>query len=140
MCVDYFINVKYSIFSDDRTDMHKSRMENMNEDLFDRFPDAGLIKTVDEPKSDISSAQKAQLNRRGNALFNSGDIETARRIFQTTGYSDGLMRVGEYYLENGQPIDALKMFKLAHDGKRSDELIERAALAIRKMLDEEVKA
>lgn len=115
-------------------------MENMNEDLFDRFPEAGLIKTVDEPKSDISSAQKAQLNRRGNTLFNSGEIETARRIFQTTGYSDGLMRVGEYYLANDQPIDALKMFKLAHDGKRSDELIERAALAIRKILDKEVKA
>jgi hypothetical protein len=115
-------------------------MENMNEDLFDRFPDAGLIKTVDEPKSDISSAQKAQLNRRGNALFNAGDTETARRIFQTTGYSDGLMRVGERYLDGGQPVDALKMFKLAHDGKRSDELIERAALAIRKILDEEEKA
>jgi tetratricopeptide (TPR) repeat protein len=62
-------------------------------------------------------------------LFNAGDTETARRIFQTTGYSDGLMRVGERYLDGGQPIDALKMFKLAHDGKRSDELIERAALS-----------
>ena len=112
----------------------------MNEELFDRFPESGLIKTVDEPKSDISSAQKAQLNRRGNTLFNDGDIETARRIFQTTGYSDGLMRVGERYLDDGQPIDALKMFKLAHDSKRSDELIERAALAIRKILDEKEKA
>lgn len=140
MFVDYLTNIKYSILSNGRNGMNKFRMENMNEDLFDRFPEAGLIKTVDEPKSDISSAQKAQLNRRGNSLFNSGDIETARRIFQTTGYSDGLMRIGERYLDNGQPIDALKMFKLAHDGKRSDELIERAALAIRKILDEEEKA
>lgn len=140
MFVDFFGDIKYSILSDERNDMHKSRMENMNEDLFDRFPESGLIKTVDEPSSDISSAQKAQLNRRGNALFNAGDTETARRIFQTTGYSDGLMRVGEKYLDGGQPIDALKMFKLAHDSNRSGVLIERAALAIRKILDEEENA
>lgn len=106
--------------------------------LPENFPDDGLIKTVDEPNEELSSAQKVQLNRRGNALFNSGDIETSRRIFQTTGYSDGLMRVGESYLEAKRPIDALKMFKLSHDQARSSALIEKAAMAIRKMLDEEV--
>jgi hypothetical protein len=106
--------------------------------LPDNFPDDGLIKTVDEPNENLSSAQKAQLNRRGNVLFNSGDIETARRIFQTTGYSDGMIRVGESYLESKHPIEALKMFKLSHDQARSAELIEKAAMAIRKMLDEEV--
>jgi hypothetical protein len=106
--------------------------------LPDNFPDEGLIKTVDEPNEELSSAQKAQLNRRGNVLFNSGDIETARRIFQTTGYSDGLIRVGESYLEAKRPIDALKMFKLSHDQARSAILIEKAAMVISKMLDEEV--
>ncbi len=104
------------------------------------FPEGGLIKTVDEPNKDLSPSEKAQLNRRGNAIYNSGDIETARRIFQTTGYSDGLIRVGETYLRLGKPVDALKMFKLSHDQARSDELIEKAALAIRKMLEEKEKA
>jgi len=76
------------------------------------------------------------LNRRGNILYNKGEIETARRIFQTTGYSDGLSRVGESYLDQGRPIDALKMFKLSHDQVRSTELVEKAAIAIRKMLEE----
>jgi len=111
----------------------------MDQTIFQNFPDDGLIKTVDEPNGDLSSEQKAQLNRRGNAIFNKGDIETARRIFQTTGYSDGLMRVGESYLSAGQPVDALKMFKLSHDQKRSAELVERAAQAIRKMLTEKEK-
>ncbi len=111
----------------------------MDQNLFEKFPDAGLIKTVDEPNGELSSAQKAQLNRRGNVIFNKGDLETARRIFQTTGYSDGLMRVGEAYLAAGRPVDALKMFKLSHDPGRSEELLERAALAIRKMLDEKEK-
>jgi len=39
-------------------------------------------------------------------------------------------------MDAGRPVDALKMFKLAHDQARSAELIERAAMAIRKMLDE----
>jgi len=111
----------------------------MDESIFEKFPEDGLIKTVDEPNKELSSGQKAQLNRRGNALFNQGDIETARRIFQTTGYSDGLMRVGEAYMRSGQPVDALKMFKLSHDQVRSTELVEKAAFAIRKMLDEKEK-
>lgn len=100
------------------------------------FPDEGLIKTVDAPNEELSTAEKARLNRRGNELFNSGDVETARRVFQTTGYSDGLMRVGESYLAAGKPVDALKMFKLSHDQARSAELVEKAAMAIRKMLSE----
>lgn len=108
----------------------------MDQTVFENFPEGGLIKTVDEPNGELTPAQKAQLNRRGNVLFNKGDIETARRIFQTTGYSDGLMRVGETYLEAGRPVDALKMFKLSHDQGRTGQLVERAAQAIRKMLDE----
>jgi hypothetical protein len=111
----------------------------MDETLFAKFPEGGLIKTVDEPNTDLKPEQKVQLNRRANALFNQGDTETARRIFQTTGYSDGLIRVGERYLEEDKPIDALKMFKLAHEDGRSNELVQRAALAIRKMLLEEEK-
>ncbi|MBU0934640.1 MAG: hypothetical protein KKC64_03420 [Spirochaetes bacterium] len=109
----------------------------MDEKLFEQFEDSGLIKTVDRPAEGIDSSQKVQLNRRGNELFNKGQIDTARRIFQTTGYSDGLIRVGEHYLEKSQPIDALKMFKLAHEHTRCDMLIEKAALAIRKLLEEE---
>ena len=109
----------------------------MDESIFEKFPEGGLIKTVDEPSQALKPDQKVQLNRRANQLFNEGDIEAARRIFQTTGYSDGLIRVGERYLEDGRPIDALKMFKLAHDESKGAELVQRAALAIRKMLEDE---
>lgn len=111
----------------------------MDERFLENFPDGGLIKTVDEPNGELSAEQKVHLNRRGNILYNGGDIETARRIFQTTGYSDGLIRVGESYMDAGRPVDALKMFKLSHDQARSAELVERAAMAIRKMLDEKDK-
>jgi len=109
----------------------------MNTILPENFPDEGLIKTTDEPNEELSSNQKVHLNRKGNELFNKGEVDSARRIFQTTGYSDGLIRVGEFYVKQGKMVDALKMFKLSHDRSRCNELTEKAAFAIRKMLEEE---
>jgi hypothetical protein len=102
-----------------------------------RFPEEGLIKTTDLPSSRLGGEQKVGLNRKGNELFNSGDIEAARRIFLTTGYSDGLIRVGDFYMGKEKPIDALKMYWLAHAKNKSEELIQRMALVIQKFLKEE---
>jgi hypothetical protein len=109
----------------------------MGNDLFARFPHEGLIKSADSANTAIQGEQKAGLNRKGNELFNAGEVEAARRIFLTTGYSDGLIRVGNLYLADKRPIDALKMFWLAHDTEKSTELIQRMALVIQKFLKEE---
>ncbi|HRY72218.1 MAG TPA: hypothetical protein P5165_03240 [Spirochaetia bacterium] len=109
----------------------------MDKKAFDRFSGECLIKTSDAPTQGMEGESKAKLNRKGNELFNRGEIETARRIFQTTGYSDGLIRVGDKYLEGGRPVDALKMFWLAKDEKRKDALVLQAVLAIQKLLAEE---
>jgi hypothetical protein len=109
----------------------------MDKKLFERFPSDGLIKTADKPYSGVGSDQKVKLNRKGNELFNKGDIENARRIFQTTGYSDGLIRVGDRYMADRQPVEALKMYWLAHDDRRAEELIGNIALVIQNLLTEE---
>jgi len=109
----------------------------MDKNPFARFPSEGLIKTADRPQPEVVSGDKARLNRRGNELFNRGDIETARRIFQTTGYSDGLIRVGERYLAERRPVDALKMFWLAHDERRIESSIATVSLVIQNLLREE---
>jgi hypothetical protein len=96
----------------------------------------GLIKSADLPTPGVESDRKVKLNRKGNELFNGGDVEAARRIFQTTGYSDGLIRVGDRYLSERRPIEALKMYKLARDDKRSERLIADAALVIQYFLSE----
>jgi hypothetical protein len=106
----------------------------MDKTLFERFPKDGLIKTADLPTPGIRSDSKVKLNRRGNELFNSGDFEAARRIFQTTGYSDGLIRVGDRYMSQSKPIEALKMYRLARDEKKSEAIIATAALVIHNML------
>lgn len=108
----------------------------MDKKAFDRFSSESLIKTSDAPLSGLERDEKARLNRKGNELFNRGELETARRIFQTTGYSDGLIRVGDKYLETLRPVDALKMYWLAKDEKKKQALVELAVLAIQKLLDE----
>ena len=94
----------------------------------------GFIKQTERPSPAVDAAQKAFLNRKGNLLFNEGNIEGARRIFMTTGYSDGLTRIGDYYKSKGRAIDALEMYRLAPNKKKADELIMQLAMLIKTML------
>jgi len=96
---------------------------------------SAFVKTTVPPR--ITSSQKVALNRRGNVLFNEGDVEGARRIFEATGYSDGLTRVGDYYKSQNRPIDALRMYWIAPDRAKSEPLIERLATILRSMIRED---
>lgn len=95
-----------------------------------------FIKVTDTPISGLTSAQKVILNRKGNVLLNEGKTEEARRIFITTGYSDGLTRIGNKYLEKNKSVDALKLFLLAHNLKKSEPIIEKMASIISIMIKE----
>lgn len=99
----------------------------------------GFIKIVKTGRSEISSSDKAALIRKGNELFNSGKYETARRIFLTTGYSDGLIRMGDYYMKNKNPVDALKMYWIAPAPDLFEQVSEQTAAVISKWLKEEEK-
>lgn len=103
-------------------------------DDFSRFEGNGLIKTTDFPVQNLNGEQKAALNRKGNVFFNEGEIEAAKRIFITTGYSDGLSRVGSYYEQKGQDLDALKLYWLAHNKRKAEPIIEKLALVIESMI------
>jgi len=94
-----------------------------------------FIKKTIPPK--IDGSQKAALNRKGNMLFNSGKIEEARKIFITTGYSDGLSRVGDYYKSQNRPLEALRMYWLAPDKAKSNTMIIQLAGIIQNMVNED---
>ncbi|MCQ2612006.1 MAG: hypothetical protein MJ183_00185 [Treponemataceae bacterium] len=94
----------------------------------------GFIKTSDSPVSTLTDQQKVILNRKGNMLFNQGDILGARRLFITTGYSDGLTRVAEVSREQGDELDALKLYWLAHNKKQAEPLIEKLAQIISQVI------
>jgi hypothetical protein len=96
---------------------------------------AVFIKTVKRPP--IDGSQKAALNRKGNVLYNSGNIEGARRIFLTTGYSDGLSRIGDYYKSKGRILDALQMYWIAPDKPKSEAILMQVSALIQSLIHEE---
>ncbi|MEL3913387.1 hypothetical protein [Treponema pedis] len=91
----------------------------------------GFIKTAEQPIKGLSAEQKAKLNRKGNEFFNKKDIQAAERIFMTTGYSDGLTRIGDYYVLNNEKIKALKFYRLAHNKNKENMLLDEFAAIIR---------
>lgn len=101
----------------------------------DTIPE-GFIKVTDNPVQGLSSEQKAILNRKANTMFNSGNIEDARRIFITTGYSDGLTRVGDYYMDKNESLKALKQYTLAHNQRKAEPVIEDIAKIISTLIKE----
>jgi hypothetical protein len=104
--------------------------------IFNKFENESVfIKTTIKPS--MTSYQKAALNRKGNMLYNSGDVEEARRIFMTTGYSDGLSRIGDYYKSENRLIEALHMYWLAPDKTKSEPIMTQLAAMIQALIHEE---
>lgn len=105
------------------------------EKIFERFGEPkGFVKTTVDPS--IDGHTKAALNRKGNALYNAGDFEGARRIFLTTAYSDGLSRIGDHYKSSGRPLDALKMYWTAPDKTKAEPIIQQLSEIIRHLINE----
>jgi hypothetical protein len=103
---------------------------------FERFKEQNVfVKTTVPPL--IDDAQKVALNRKGNTLYNQGDIEGAKRIFLTTGYSDGLSRIGDYYKSKGRILDALRMYWIAPDHTKSEPIIKQLSSLITNILQNE---
>jgi len=105
----------------------------MDKKILEKFDDQNAFIKVSAP-SPVGGSDKAALNRKGNQKFNEGDIEGARRIFMTTGYSDGLSRVGDFYKSKDRLLEALRMFWMAHDKNKIEPLIEKLAFSLQDML------
>ena len=103
---------------------------------FEKFDGQNSFIKVSSP-SQVESSQKAVLNRKGNQLFNEGNIEAARRIFMTTGYSDGISRVGDHYKSQNKSLEALRMYWIAPDRTRSEILIEQLAAVLQSLIQED---
>ncbi len=112
-------------------------MQDNLESLLKNIPTNGFLKLTAEQPDDLSISNKAALIRKGNILFNSGDFEKAKRIFVTTGYTDGLIRIGDYYLKQGNPLEAVRMYWLAPAPDKVESWMNKAAGTISKWLCED---
>ncbi len=110
-------------------------------DMKDRNPvevsSAGFLKVGNLDPDTIDRSRRAALIRKGNELFNNGQYETAQRIFLTVRYSDGLIRLGNYHMKSGRPLDAFRLFWVAGDRRRIDEMTEQMAGVLRRWLKED---
>jgi hypothetical protein len=86
----------------------------------------------------LTPKERIQLIRKGNELLNEGNIEMAEKIFISTAYKDGLIRLGDYYyFDQKNVFKALNLYLEAKYEKRIKELTERMALILKKWLNED---
>lgn len=110
------------------------------EELLSRLPKEGLLKTTVQRPSPLPQEQKAALIRKGNQLFNQGKYELARKIFVTTGYSDGLIRLGDQYMKQSKPLEAFRLYLLAPDARKVEALLARTVAVVQHWLAEKPPA
>jgi hypothetical protein len=107
------------------------------EDILKKLPKSGFLKTTDENHLQLTDEKRAALIRKGNELFNEGKYELAKRVFITTRYTDGLIRLGDYYYKKKRHLAALQIYWLAPCPTKVEFLVERMASVMSKWLMEE---
>ena len=106
------------------------------DDVLKKLPPSGFLKVTSENPVQLSQENRAALIRRGNEFFNKGETEMARRIFLTTRYSDGLIRVGDRLALAGRPLDALAAYWAAPCPEKVELLIGRMSGVVSQWLRE----
>ena len=86
----------------------------------------------------LTPKERIILIRKGNEFFNKGEIEKAAKIYVTTAYKDGLIRIGDHYwFEQKNPLKALHFYIEAQYEKRIREITERIAAIVKKWMRED---
>lgn len=101
------------------------------------MPREGFLKVVAPAKTAIDSTQKAALIRKANQLFNEGNVSTAKKIFLTLGYSDGIIRAGDHHYKKAEYWEAYRLYSLAPSKEKMNFLIGRMADVIREWMKDD---
>lgn len=82
----------------------------------------------------MDNKKRVEIIRKGNELFNAGDIDEAEKLFTITGYKDGLTRIADFYFYDKKlPLSALKFYKMVKREDKVKEIYERMFFAMNKM-------
>jgi hypothetical protein len=96
-----------------------------------------LKKTRAGQAADLTEAQRVALIRKGNEVFNRGDVALAEKIYRTTRYTAGLARIGDWYVRQNRPLEALAAYREGRCRGKADVLVERMARVVSGWLKEE---
>ncbi|MEW5814208.1 MAG: hypothetical protein AB1798_02275 [Spirochaetota bacterium] len=108
-------------------------------EILKKMPRDGFLKTGRDSAVKLSDTQRIALIRKGNELFNKGDFETAKKIFLTTGYTDGITRIGDYYYKQKNILEAFRMYIMAPAPRKKEIMVEKMAAVLKIWLKDEVK-
>lgn len=96
-----------------------------------------MIKKGNDARRTVDSPTRVKLIRKGNQFFNEGNIAAAENIFVTVDYKDGLVRLGDYYLENNNIYKAADMYFRSESSSKIEAFCAKAAKIIQKILSED---
>ena len=105
------------------------------QDILKKLP-SGFLKTSGQRPAPLPREKRAALIRKGNELFNRGEMALAQRIFVTTQYSDGLIRLGDHFVKGGKPLEALRAYWIAPAPDKAAVLVEKIAQVMKQWLAE----
>lgn len=105
--------------------------------ILKKMPQSAFVKLTDCKNNSLKSTDRVTLIRKGNQFYNDGKIDIAKRIFLTTGYTDGIIRIGDYYYKNNNYIEALEMYELAPSPEKKEFLIDKLSEIVKVWLKKE---
>lgn len=100
------------------------------------MPKEGFLKVVAYKKPNITSSEKVKLVKTGNILYKKGDIQNAKKIFLSIGYTSGIIRIGDHYIEQGDYFEAYRMYVRAPAPEKISRMIKNMAAIIRNWVNE----
>src|SRR4030042_4283018 len=98
-----------------------------------------MIKKCNGKKKEVDPIIRAKLIRKGNEFFQSGDINSAEKIFITVDYKDGLVRLGDHYLKVKNIYKSAEMYFMSENKSKINTFCKKCALIIEKFLTEDKK-
>lgn len=83
----------------------------------------------------MEGKERAELIRKGNELFNQRNIREALKLFVQADYKDGIVRIGDYFLDEKQdPLKALPLYKKGGYERGQQQVYQMIAGAVHRML------
>lgn len=104
--------------------------------LKDNKSNSYMIEKGNRFKKKVDPSVRALLIRKGNDFFVGGNIKAAEKIFVTTDYKDGLVRLGDYYFTNRDIYKAAEMYFMSGNESKIKLFSEKCAKIIEIMIEE----
>ena len=85
----------------------------------------------------LNEAQKSELMRKGNLLFNQGKYFEAGKVFSVIGYKTGLIRLGDlFYFEKEMPLVAYGFYRNANHKPMLEKIGDSFVFALKCLLSD----